>query len=210
VIKVLIADDHPVVRKGLKDILTQQIQGILCGEATCGREVLEEIERRDWDLVVLDITMPGQSGVEVLKEIKHRRPHLPVLVLSVHSEDQYGRRVLIAGASGYMNKESVPDDLIRGVRQVLAGHLYVSPAMGERLAADVKKPGFDRPLHESLSDREFEILLLLGSGKTTTQIAGELHLSMSTISTYRSRIMTKMNMQSTFELMYYVIHNNMI
>ena len=207
-IKILIADDHPVVRKGLEAILTNEIQGAQCGEATTGQEALEEVERREWDLVVMDIAMPGRNGLDALKEIKHVRPALPVLVLSIHPEAEYGKRALMAGASGYLNKESAADDLTRAVRQVLAGRLYISSAMGEDLAAHLT-PDSSRQPHESLSDREFEVLRLLASGKTPTQIAEELHLSLTTISTYRSRILAKMNMKSTAELMHYALSNNL-
>jgi two-component system invasion response regulator UvrY len=208
-IRILIADDHPVVRKGVKNILASEVQGIECGEARNGREILDELERGEWDLVILDITMPGRGGLDVLKELKQRRPKLPVLVLSIHSEAQYGKRAFMLGASGFVNKESAPDELVRAVRQILGGRMYVSPAMAESLAAHVK-PDSDRPLHESLSDREFEILRLLGSGKTITQIAEQLHLSVTTISTYRARILTKMNMKTTAELMHYALHNDLI
>jgi DNA-binding NarL/FixJ family response regulator len=209
VIRVLIADDHPVVRKGIREILTSGIHGVLCGEAENAQQVLEEEERGEWDLVILDITMPGRSGLDVLKELKHTRPKLPVLVLSIHPEEQYGERALLAGASGYMNKESAPEDLIRAIRQVLAGRMYVSPKMGESLAAHLK-PDPGRPLHESLSDREFEILRLIGSGKTPTQIAEELHLGLTTISTYRARILEKMSMETTAELMHYALSNHLV
>ena len=208
-VKVLIADDHPVVRMGLRNILTSEIHGVLCDEAINSQEVLDEVGRRPWDLVILDITMPGRSGLDVLKEIKQTRPKLPVLVLSIHPEDQYGKRALMAGASGYMNKESASEDLVRAIRQVLAGHLYVSSAMAESLAARLKTDS-GRPPHEVLSDREFEILLLIGSGKIPTQIAEELHLSLTTISTYRARILEKMNMKTTGELMHYALSGHLV
>jgi DNA-binding NarL/FixJ family response regulator len=181
----------------------------VCGEATTGQEALEEVERHEWDLVVMDISMPGRNGLEALKDIKQVRPALPVLVLSIHPEAEYGRRALMAGAAGYLNKGSAADDLARAVRQVLAGRLYISPAMGEDLAAHLT-PDSIRQLHESLSDREFEVLRLLVSGKTPTQIAGELNLSLTTISTYRSRILAKMNMKSTIELMHYALSKHLV
>jgi DNA-binding NarL/FixJ family response regulator len=208
VIKILIADDHPVVRKGVGEILTSQIHGVLCGEAENAQQVLDGVERREWDLVILDITMPGRSGLDVLKELRQRRPKLPVLVLSIHPEEQYGTRALMAGASGYMNKESAPEDLIRAIRQVLAGRLYVSPKMAESLAAHLMSDS-GRPLHESLSGREFEILRLIGSGRTTAQMAEELHLGLTTISTYRARILVKMNMKTTAKLMHYALSNHL-
>ncbi len=207
-IRILIADDHPVVRKGLGDILTNAIAGVQCGEARTGQEALEEVERRDWDLVMMDITMPGRSGLDALKEIKRARPNLPVLVLSIHPEAQYGKRALMAGASGYVNKMSAPNDLVRAISQVLAGRLYVSPEMGEDLAARLK-PDSGRQPHENLSNREFQVLRLLGSGRTPTQIAEELHLSLTTISTYRARILEKMNMRTTAELMHYALSNDL-
>ena len=208
-INILIADDHPVVRKGLKDILTDGIQGVLVGEAKNGQEVLNEVERQVWDLVILDISMPDRSGLDVLKALKQSRPKLPVLILSFHPEAEYGKRALMSGASGYVNKESASEDLVQAVRQVLSGRVYVSQAMGESLGTRLN-PGSDRPLHESLSKREFETLRLLGSGKTVTQIAQELHLSVATISTYRSRMLVKMNMKTTAALMHYALSNHLI
>jgi DNA-binding NarL/FixJ family response regulator len=202
--KVLIADDHPVVRKGLKAILTNELPGVLCGEAANGQEVLDQAALQNWDIVILDIAMPGRSGLDALKELKHTRPKLPVLVLSNYPESQYGRRTLMTGASGFMNKESVPDELVGAIRRILAGRMYVSPAMAESLAEHVDEGG-GRPPHESLSNREIEVLRLLGSGKTTRQIAWELHLSPTTISTYRARILTKLDMKTTAELIHYAI-----
>jgi two-component system invasion response regulator UvrY len=208
VTRILIADDHPVVRKGVKNILANEIPGIECGEAKNGAEVLDLVERSQWDLIILDVTMPGQSGLDVLKQIKGRHPKLPVLVLSIHPEAQYGKRSLVAGASGYVNKESAPDDLVRAVRQVLSGRMYVSPAMAESLAAHVK-PDSDRPPHESLSDREFEILRLLGAGKSIREISQEHQLAVTTVSTYRARILMKMNMKTTAELIRYAVENDL-
>lgn len=208
-IKILIADDHPVVRKGLKDILTNEIREVTCGEAKNAQEVLDQVEHQGWDLVILDISMPGRSGLDVLKDLRQRRRGLRILVLSVHSEEQYGERALMAGAAGYLNKGSVPDELVRAVRHVLEGRTYVSQAMAERLAVHLKQDTTDRPPHESLSDREFEVLRLIGSGKSTAQIAAELHLSATTVSTYRARVLTKMNMKTTAELIHYALKNNL-
>ena len=207
-VKILIADDHPVIRKGVLAVLTNEIQGVLCGEASTGQEALREVEHRDWDLVIMDIAMPGRNGLDTLKEIKHTRPNLPVLMLSIHPEEQYGARALMAGASGYVSKESAPDDLARAIRQVLDGRLYVSPAMAENLAAHLQ-PNCDRRPHENLSDRELEVLRLLASGRTTSGIAEELHLSLTTISTHRSHILAKMNMKSTAQLMHYALANRL-
>ena len=208
-INILVADDHPVVRKGLVEILTHGIRGVRCAEASTGQDAIEEANLGDWDLLIIDIAMPGRNGLDALKEIKHAHPKLPALVLSIHPEEQYGRRALTAGASGYLNKASAPNNLVRAVRQILDGRLYVSQTMAENLAAHLK-PDSGQPAYESLSDREFEILRLLASGKTPTQIAEELHLSPTTISTYRSRILAKMNMKSTAELMHYALSNKLI
>jgi DNA-binding NarL/FixJ family response regulator len=159
-------------------------------------------------VVILDVTMPGRSGVDVLADLKRVRPNLPVLVLSMHPEDQYGKRVLKAGASGYMNKDSAPEELIRAVRKVVAGGRYVSPALAEVLALDLSR-GADQPLHARLSDRELEVLRLMASGKTVSQIAKLLHLSVTTVSTYRARILEKMSMTTTAELMNYALRNRL-
>jgi len=205
-IRVLIADDHGILRRGLKEILLRELQDAICGEAKDAQEVLSQVQSEDWDLLILDITMPGRSGLDVLKDLKSERPKLPVLVLSMHPEEQYGKRLLRAGASGYMNKESAPEELIKAIRKVLAGGHYVSPALAEKLASDLHQdPG--RPIHEILSDREFEVLRMIGSGKTVTQIGEELHLSVTTVSTYRARILEKMNMATTAELMHYALQN---
>jgi DNA-binding NarL/FixJ family response regulator len=160
-------------------------------------------------LVILDISMPGRSGVEVLGDLKRLRPKLPVLVLSMYPEDQYGRRLLRAGASGYLNKDSAPEELIKAIRKILAGGLYVSPALAERLALELNEGG-ERPLHETLSDREFEVLRMIGLGRTITQIAELLHLSVTTVSTYRARILRKMNMTTSAELMHYALVNHLV
>jgi two-component system, NarL family, invasion response regulator UvrY len=207
--RILIADDHPILRRGLKDILSREIEGAICGEAGTAREVLANVQSQDWDIVILDVTMPGRSGLDVLSDLKGLRPNLPVLVLSMHPEDQLGKRVLKAGASGYMNKESAPEELIKAVRKVLAGGTYVSPALAERLARNLHEES-ERPLHETLSGREFEVLRLIGSGKTTSQIAEILHLSAPTVSTYRTRILEKMNMTTTAELIKYALNNRLV
>jgi DNA-binding NarL/FixJ family response regulator len=160
-------------------------------------------------LVILDITMPGRSGLDVLRDLKAAYPGIPVLVLSMHSEDQYAKRILRAGASGYMNKESAPEDLILAVRKVLAGGRYVSSALAEKLAFDLREDS-GQPIHAALSDREFEDLRMIGAGKTVSQIAEELHLGVTTVSTYRARILEKMNMATSAELMHYALHNRLI
>jgi two-component system, NarL family, invasion response regulator UvrY len=209
VIRILIADDHPVVRRGLKDILVRELEGAICGEAGNAQQVLSEVQNQDWDLVILDVMMPGRSGLEVLRDLKRLLPKLPVLVLSMHPEDQLGKRMLKAGASGYMNKESAPEELIKAVRRVLAGGVYVSSALAERLALDLHEDA-GRPLHETLSDREFEVLRMIALGKTVTQIAEELHLSVPTVSTHRAHILEKTNMTTTAELIRYALRNHLV
>jgi two-component system, NarL family, invasion response regulator UvrY len=208
-IRILLADDHPIVRRGLKDMLSRELAGATCDEAGNAQDVFSKVQDQAWDLVILDLTMPGRSGLDVLKDVKGFRPELPVLVLSMHPEDQLGKRVLKAGASGYMNKESAPEELIKAVRKVLAGGVYVSPALAERLATDLRDDS-GQPLHEILSDREFEVLRLIGSGKTVSQIAELLHLSVATISTHRKHILQKMNMTTTAQLMNYALRNGIV
>ena len=208
-IRILIADDHAILRRGLKEILVRELQGAVCGEAEDAQQVVAQVQSRDWDLVMLDITMPGRSGLDVLKDLKAMRPKLPVLVLSMHPEDQYGKRVLRAGASGYMNKKSAPEELINAIRKLLAGGQYVSPALAEKLALDLKHDAA-KLAHEILSDREFEVLRMIASGKTATQIAEQLHLSVNTVSTHRARILEKMHMTTTAELMHYALSNHLV
>ena len=208
-IKVLIADDHAIVRRGLIEILLRELNDPVCGEAENAQQVLAQVQSQPWDLVILDITMPGRSGIDVLTDLKAAKPKLPVLVLSMHPEDQYGKRVLKAGAAGYMNKNSAPEELIKAIHKVLAGGRYVSPALAEKLALDLSEKHVQLP-HESLSDREFEVLRMIASGKTVSQIADGLHLSVATISTYRARILEKMNMTTNAELMHYAFRNHLV
>jgi len=207
--RVLIADDHAILRRGLKEILLRELNGAVCGEAKDAQEVLLQLQSDDWDLVILDVSMPGRSGLDVLRDLKLARPKLPILVLSMHPEDQYGKRALRAGASGYMIKESAPEELIKAIRRVLAGGRYVSPELAERLASDLTEDA-ERPAHEILSGREFEVLRMIGAGKTVKQIAEELHLSVPTVSTYRARILEKLNMKTTAELMRYALRNHLV
>lgn len=207
--RILIADDHAILRRGLKEILAHELPSVVCGEAENAQQVLAQIQNQEWDVVILDVTMPGRSGLDVLRDLKALRPKLPVLVLSMHPEDQYGKRILKAGASGYMNKDSAPEELIKAIRKVRSGGRYVSPALAEKLAFGLGNDA-ERPAHEILSDREFEVLRMLASGKTVSQIAGELHLSATTVSTYRARILEKMNMTTTAELMHYALQNHLV
>jgi two-component system, NarL family, invasion response regulator UvrY len=207
--RVLIADDHAVVRAGLKQILVDVWTTVVVGEAKDAHEALRMVREQDWDVVVLDISMPGKSGIDVLKELKQGRSRLPVLVLTSHSVEQYAVRVMRAGAAGYMTKESAPEHLIEAIRKVMKGGKYISPQLAEvlvsTLTADTEKPP-----HEILSDREYQVLRLIALGKTVGEIASELFLSDNTISTYRARILEKLGMKTTAELIYYAIKNGLI
>jgi DNA-binding NarL/FixJ family response regulator len=207
--KIIIVDDHPIVRQGLKQVLSEEPDMAMFGEAQNSEEVLELIRKEDWDIVVLDITMPGRGGLDVLKEIKHERPKLPVLILSIHPEDQYAVRALKAGAAGYLTKESAPEELVRAIRKILRGGKYVSSTLAEKMAFNLEMEA-EKPLHETLSDREYQVLLMIASGKTSSRIAEEMALSVKTVSTYRARILEKMKMKSNADLTYYVIKNNLI
>lgn len=208
-IKVLIADDHAVVRQGLKRILQDTHGMVVAGEAVNGQEVLKKVRAEPWDVVILDISMPGHSGLDILKELEHERPKLPVLVLSMHSEDQFAMRVLRAGASGYLTKDSAPDELVKAVRKVARGGKYVSPLLAEKLAYEIG-PDSNKLPHETLSDREFQVLRMIATGKAVGEIATELSLSPKTISTYRARLLQKMNLTSNAELIHYAIQNHLI
>lgn len=206
--KILIADDHAVVRKGLVQILHNSQDCAVKGEAGNGQEVLDKVGREDWDAVILDLSMPGVSGLDILKQLRSLRPQLPVLILSVHPEDQYAVRVLKAGAAGYLTKESAPEELVSAVRKVCAGGKYVSARLAEKLVLALGTD-FERPPHEVLSDREFEVLRLLASGLTVSAIAERLCLSVKTISTYRARILEKTNMKNNAELIRYANENDL-
>lgn len=208
-IRILVADDHTIVREGLKQILADVGDMAVRDEAGNGQEALAKIREGEFDVVLLDISMPGRSGLEILKEIKAEHPKLPVLILSMHAEEQYAVRALRAGASGYVTKASAPDELIGAIRKVSCGRKYVSSSLAEKLAfeldIDTKKPP-----HETLSDREYQVMLMLASGKSVKEIADELCLSVKTISTYRSRVMEKMNMKKNAELTLYAIQNHLV
>ena len=208
-ITVLIADDHPVVREGVKQIIGKVSDIVICGEAADGDEALDRIRNAYWDVVVLDVTMPGMGVLDILKRIKDERPGLPVLILSMHPEDQYALRLFRAGASGYVSKAGAAKELVHAIRKVADGGMYVSPALAEHLAIELKSNS-DHPPHEVLSDREFQVLCLIASGKSLTETANELSLNIKTISTYRSRILQKLNIKSNAELAHYAIHNRLI
>jgi DNA-binding NarL/FixJ family response regulator len=208
-IKILIADDHAVVRRGLKQILGEEPDMAVFGEARNTEEVLKNIREQNWDILILDITMAGESGLDVLKTLKHTRPKLPVLFLSIHPEDQYAVRVLKAGAAGYMTKESAPEELVKAIRKVLRGGKYISPSLAEKLAFDLETDS-EKPPHESLSNREYQVMCMIASGKTVKVIAEEMYLSVKTISTYRQRILEKMKMKTNAELIRYAIKNQLV
>ena len=208
-LKILIADDHPVFRRGVRQIIAETQDMVVADEASNGFEVLKKIREDDYDVVLLDISMPGESGVDVLKQLRNEKPRLPVLMLTMHPEEQYAVRVLKAGASGYLTKESAPDELVAAIRKVSKGRKYVSSVLAEKLATIVQKSDKELP-HENLSDREYQVMCMIASGKTVTEIAKELSLSVNTVSTYRSRILDKMKMKSNPELTHYAIKNQLV
>jgi two-component system invasion response regulator UvrY len=197
------------LRSGLKAILAAELEDVVCAEAENAQQVLTHIRSQSWDLVILDITMRGRSGLDLLRDLKQLRPELPALVLSMHSEDQYAKRVLRAGAAGYMNKETAPKELVKAVRKALTGGRYVSAALAEKLASDLGSESAG-PTHDRLSDRELEVLRMMASGKTVSQIAEELHLSVATVSTYRARILEKTGMTNNAELIRYALDNQLV
>ena len=207
--KLLLVDDHEVVRDGIKRILADQPETIHFGEASSASEASILVASEEWDLAVLDLSLDGRSGLELLKQFKQIRPRLPVLVLSMHSEEQYARRAFRAGAAGYITKDSPRAELIRAVNKVIEGGRYFSPEVAEMLVADLER-GSDGPPHEVLSDREFEVMCLIASGKTVGGIANLLSLSAKTISTYRARILEKTGMRNNAELTHYVIQHKLI
>lgn len=203
-IKILIADDHAVVRRGLKQIVSETPDIVAAGEASTGYEVLDQVRCNDYDAVILDISMPGGDGLNILKQIRREKPKMPILVLSVHPEDQYAIRSLKAGAAGYLTKESAPEELITAIRRISGGRKYVSSHLAEKLASLIAVDS-EKNLHEQLSDREYQVLCMIASGKKMKDIASELSLSIKTIGTYRSRILEKMRMKNNAELTHYAI-----
>jgi DNA-binding NarL/FixJ family response regulator len=207
-IRVLVVDDHPVVRRGIAQILEDEADMECCGTAESGPDAFASLRTRPADVVLLDLTLPGESGFDVLKRLKEEYPKLPVLILSIHPEDQYALRLLKAGASGYLTKESVPEVLLGAIRKVMGGGRYISPTLAELLAAGRIEGA--APLHDRLSDREFQILTRIARGQALTEIGEELCLSPKTVSTYRQRILEKMGMKSNAELTRYMIEQNLL
>ena len=208
-IKVLIADDHPIVRQGLRQILSGIPDMEVAGEAVNAQESLDQVRAGGWDVLVLDITMPDRSGFDILKELKHEQLHLPVLVLSIHAEEQFAIRALKAGASGYLTKEKAPEELVKAIRKVVGGGRYISRNLAESMAFGLDATS-ERPRHEMLSDREFQVMQMMAGGKTLAEIAETLSLSAKTVSTYRTRLLEKMKLKTNAEIIRYAIENGLI
>lgn len=208
-IRVLIADDHTILREGLKQILADSADLKVTGEAENGFEVLKHVREQDFDVVVLDMSMPGKSGIELIKQIKSEKPRLPILILSMHKEDLYAVRTLKAGASGYLSKDIASTQLVNAIRKVAAGGVFISPEVAEKLAFGLRQSS-DAPSHSQLSDREYQIFLMLVYGKAITEIADELNLSVKTVSTHKSRIMEKMHLDNLSGLIKYAIRHRLI
>jgi two-component system, NarL family, invasion response regulator UvrY len=208
-LRILVVDDHPIVRQGLKQTLAEAADVGEIGEAATGSQALDLVRQREWDAVVLDIGLPGRGGLDILKDIKQERPRLPVLILSMHPEDQYAIRALRAGAAGYLTKEAATEKLLEAIRKITTGGRFISQDLAERLAAELTV-NTSGPPHASLSDREFEVLCLIGSGLSVGDIADRMSLSVKTVSTYRARILEKMRVKNNAELMQYVLTNRLI
>jgi len=208
-IKILIADDHAIVREGLKQIVAEEIDILVAGEADNSSKLMELLEKEKWSLIVLDINMPGKSGLEALKDIKRLYPDLPVLILSMFSEDQYGIRAIKAGASGYLKKVSAPTELVAAIRKIISGGKYINQSLAEKLAENIESTRKEL-LHEKLSDREYQIMCNIALGKSAEEIAEELSISINTVYSYRNRILEKMAMRSNVELTQYAVQNKLI
>lgn len=208
-IKVFIADDHAVVRRGIIQILSEEPDIEVVGEAANAEEIMTQLYDKDWDILVLDITMPGKNGLDAMLEIKQRKPEIKILILTMYPEEEIAIRALKTGALGYLTKDSVPGELIKAIRKVQQGSRYISSAIAESIALSFEKNKANLP-HETLSDREFQILCLIASGNTLHQIAENLSISVKTVSTYRSRILEKMNMKSNVELAHYAIKHRLV
>jgi DNA-binding NarL/FixJ family response regulator len=208
-LQILLVDDHELIRAGLKQVLQAGLGKMVVGEAANATDAMTLLQKQNWDIAITDITLPGRSGLDLLVEFKNMRPEMPVLVLSVLSEDEIAMRVLKAGAAGLVHKETSGEELVKAVRKVLAGGKYVSPSLAEKLAMQIGNPQVDDP-HKKLSDREYLVMTMLASGKTLTQISKILSLSIKTISTYRSRILQKMHMATNAELTRYALKHNLV
>ena len=207
--RILVADDHTVVRRGLRQILLEGFPGAYVEEVGDAEDLIKHVVKSEWDVVISDLSMPGRSGLDALQQIKQLHPTLPVLILSIHPEEQYALRVLKAGASGYLSKDMAPDELVIAVKKVMLGKKYITASVAEKLAATLDQD-HNKPLHEFLSDREFNVLKMLAAGRSVSEIAEILFLSVTTVSTYRSRIMTKMNLKNNAELTLYSMENKLL
>jgi DNA-binding NarL/FixJ family response regulator len=207
--RILIADDHPIFRAGVKEILLKEKDVESIGEADTGHKVLELARKQRWDVVLLDLTMPGKDGLEALQELRRERPALPILVLSAHPEDQLALRLLRSGAAGYLTKDKAPEVLLAAIRKVLRGEKYISESLAEKIALDTVS-GATESLHETLSQREYQVMIMLAAGKTAKEIAKQLFLSIRTVSTYRARVLEKMKMKTNAELIRYALQNKIV
>jgi two-component system invasion response regulator UvrY len=207
-LKILITDDHAIIRKGLEQILREAYPSAIIKEATDAESAMKEMLRNDFNVVICDLSMPGRSGLDVLQYVKQNFPKTPVLILSIHPEEQYAIRTLRAGAAGYLSKDTATDELVNAMQRVLQGRKYISPSIAEKMAAELENA--NKPPHELLSDREFHVFKLLAEGKAVSEIAEELSLSITTVSTYRSRVMIKMGMKNNAELTRYALENKLI
>ena len=208
-IRILIADDHPIVRQGFKTVLEREKDLRVAGEAGAGPEVIEKLRSAPYEVLVLDLSLPGMSGLEVLKQARGEGIKVPTLILSAYAEEQYAVRALRAGAAGYLTKEVAKEELVKAVRTIASGKKYITTTVAEKLAGLIQRDA-DRPAHELLSDREFEVLRRVASGRTPGEIAQELHLSVSTVSTYRSRILDKLDLRTSAELTYYALVHGLV
>jgi two-component system invasion response regulator UvrY len=208
-IRVLVADDHAVVRRGVRQIVNEAPDMVVAGEASTGHQVLQQVETHDYDVLVLDISMPGRNGLEVLKQLQALELDLHILILSMYPEKQYAMRALKAGAAGYLTKESAPDELVAAIRKVARGGKYITQSLAEKLAAELEGEAKILP-HEALSDREYQVMILLAAGKSLTDIAEELTLSVKTVSTYRARVLAKLNLKGTAEIIRYVFEHGLV
>ncbi len=208
-LKILIADDWPLFRRGVKDLLTDGLGAVTFGECGNAHELLELVRHKKWDMVILDIDMPGTTGTDALQQVKREQPSLPVIMLSMHPEDQYAVRMFRAGADAYLTKASAPEELVKAMKKVLAGGQYVNQSLGETLVRLIHQPA-DRMPHELLSDREYEVMRFLASGKTVSEIAESMRLGVTTISTYRTRILDKLSLKNNAELMRYAVQHGLV
>lgn len=208
-VRILIADDHAIVRKGIKHLLLEQYPTAIIVETSDAEDLISKVMEQEWDVVISDMSMPGRSGLEALEQIREISPQLPVLIMSMYPEDQYALRVLKAGGAGYLGKETIHEDLIKAIETVRVGRKFITPSIAEKLANALDTDP-NRPLHEELSNREFDVFRLLATGKSITDIASQLSLSATTVSTYRARVLTKMNMRSNAELTRYALENNIV